>query len=60
MPDGDKCYEKKNSKRTVEWESDSGKNGKETILDRQMREEISITMTFEQWPKAIRKVDMYA
>lgn len=40
----------------VVWGGNSGKNGNETILDGRMRKELSITMTFEQRPKEIRKV----
>lgn len=47
---------KKQNKRMVVWGGNSGKNGNETILDGRMRKEISITMTFEQRPKEIRKV----
>lgn len=51
VPDGDKCYEKKQNKRTVVWGSDFEKNDNETILDGRVREEMSIKVTFEQRPE---------
>lgn len=51
MLDGDKCYEKKHYQRMIVWGSDIGENDNETILDGKVREEISITMTFEQRPE---------
>lgn len=57
MPGSGKCYEKKQNKRMVMWGNDSGKNDNERLfqLDKSVREEISIKMTFEQRPKRNKK-----